>query len=241
MADDAISWIYAPVTTSVPADEDDIVEEIPSGEGAGSDEIVIDGDMLDDQEQVQEAMVPKLPKAISTSDGSEIIQKDLSLDSPGKQSSEAGTEVPTEVDDGPLEVLSPIAPPKATSHNAPSPKLSNRSLHSSPSQGADPFPLNRDDDLVTEIDSEPEDSDPEGDLCQDPGNPTQWYDKLMATIESVRHEEYFDYDFVTHRVGRYPNGKKDCEWFREAYTYCLMIPQGTCVTLSCIGRERTRR
>jgi len=224
IADNAISWIYAPVTASVPADEDDVVEDIPSGEEAGSDEIVIDEEMLDDQEQVQEAMVPRLPKAISTSDGSEIIQEDVSLDSPGKQSSEAGTEVPTEVDDGPLEVLSPIAPPEATSHNAPSPRYSNRSSNSFPCQGDEPSPFNPDSDLVTEIDSEPEDSDPEGDLCQDPENPTQWYDKLMATIESARHDEYFDYEFVTHRVGRYPNGKKDCEWFREAYKQCLTTP-----------------
>jgi len=217
--------------------------EIPSGEGAGSDEIIIDEEMLEDQGEKQEPVVPEPRKAMFSSHEMEINQEDDVPNSPGKHSSEIQSEAPTEIDDGPLEVHSPSAAPKANRQNAPSPKSSSRSSDSTSVSG-DGSDTDSDfnhggftlEDFVFE---------------EDPVNPTKWHDGLMKTISNVREEhaedeemgdeeqlDAFEYDFVTHRIDGCPGLKGAGKWF-EHQVYSLIYLQGICVTSSFIGQNST--
>jgi hypothetical protein len=180
------------------------VEEMAGGAVVGSDEIVIDEEMLDDQDQGQEIMVPEPPKAMSTS--SEIKREDDSPDSPGKPSSEADTEVTTAIDNGSLEVDTAPTSPEADIQKKLPLKLSSQSSHSSSGQDQENTHVSSNTDVgsVTDSDSEADEPDPWDDLLQDPEDPTQWYDKLMAEIDIAKRDdtEYFDYEFGTHRIGK---------------------------------------
>lgn len=119
---------------------------MPSGEGAGSDEIVIDEEMLEDQEQDQDPIVPEPTKAMFSSDQMEIKQEDDVPNSPGKQSSDIQSEVPTEINEQFVYFDPASTIPEADRQKPPSASLSSQSSDSSSGQKHTLVPSVTDDD-----------------------------------------------------------------------------------------------
>jgi hypothetical protein len=224
-------------------DEDEVVEEMAGGEGVGSDEIVIDEEMLEDgyREQEPTVSVPGIPKAMSPS--SEIDQEDDTPDSPGKPPSQADTDVITDIDERPTKMKAATTTPEADwpsprpieidtattpeadwpHFSSPEPKPSSQSSDSLSNQEESPPPSITGSDSDTGSHSGEEDSDSDAsEYDEDPENPIHWYDRLVTTIEMGRVEgvDQFVYEFQTHHIDDSVHWKGLSERFASLENLC---------------------